>query len=86
MAFRHQPISTEELRDRLRNGIVSFAFQKLDSSLRMVRGTLNLDQIPASKHPNGNGSPTSRAVRFYDYNAGGWRSFRVGSPLFLIEE
>jgi len=86
MAYRHQPISTEDLRERLRNGIVKFAFQKLDSSLRMVTGTLNLNHIPSSAHPNGNGNPSPRALRFYDYNAGGWRSLRIGSLLFLIEE
>lgn len=85
MAFRHQPISTEELRERLRNGIVKFAFVKLDQSLREVTGTLNLDNIPASSHPTGTGNPSPAALRFWDFNAGGWRSLRIGSALFITE-
>lgn len=85
MAFRHQPISTESLQARLRSGVVKFAFVKLDGSLREVQGTLNLNHIPATKHPNGNGNPSPRAVRFFDYLVGEWRSFRVGSQLFVLE-
>lgn len=85
MAFRHQPISTEDLRARLRTGIVEFAFIKLDGTLRQVRGTLNLNNVPATQHPNGNGNPSSRALRFFDFNAGGWRSLRIGAQLFILE-
>lgn len=85
MAYRHSPISTEDLRTRLRNGIVKFAFIKLDGTLREVNGTLNMDNIPAKSHPNGNGSPSPAALRFFDYNAGGWRSLRIGTHLFVLE-
>jgi hypothetical protein len=85
MAFRHQTIETEDLRARLRNGIVKFAFVKLDGTLREVQGTLNLNQVPASQHPTGTGNPSSRALRFFDFNAGGWRSLRIGAQLFILE-
>lgn len=83
--FRNQEITVDELRNRLHQGIVNFAFVKLDNTLRFVKGTLNLDQIPASHHPNGNGSPSNRSLRFYDFNTGGWRSFRIGAQLFILE-
>ncbi|MFA7156742.1 MAG: SH3 beta-barrel fold-containing protein [Bacilli bacterium] len=83
--FRHQQIAIDELRNRLHQGIVNFAFEKLDGSLRLVKGTLNLNQIPATHHPNGNGSPTNKALRFYDFNAGGWRSLRIGANVYLLD-
>ena len=85
MAFRHQSISTEDLRARLRTGIVKFAFMKLDGTLREVNGTSNLSNIPATSHPNGNGNPSPNALRFFDFNVGGWRSLRIGAPIFILE-
>ena len=81
----NQPIDSETLRAMLRTGIVEFAFVKLDGSLRIVRGTLNMNHIPASAHPTGTGNPSARALRFYDFNCGGWRSLRIGVQVFLLQ-
>lgn len=81
----NQPIDAETLRGMLRTGIVEFAFVKLDDSLRIVKGTVNLNHIPASAHPTGNGNPSERALRFYDFNKGGWRSLRIGVQVFLLQ-
>jgi len=81
----NQPIDAETLRGMLRTGIVEFAFVKLDGSLRIVKGTVNLNHIPASAHPRGTGNPTERALRFYDFNKGAWRSLRIGVQVFLMQ-
>ena len=44
-----------ELRLALQNGVVSFAFQKKDGSLRIALGTTNLGIIPQESHPTGRG-------------------------------
>ena len=79
------PIDAETLRAMLRTGIVEFAFVKLDGSLRIVKGTVNLNHIPATAHPTGRGNPSDRALRFYDFHKGAWRSLRIGVQVFLLQ-
>ena len=40
--------SIDELKSKLKQGPVRFAFRKKDGSLRLAYGTLDLDKIPAS--------------------------------------
>lgn len=58
----------------MRAGIVSFAYEKADGSMRRAKGTLH-DAASAIK---GTGRPDDgRTVKYYDVEADGWRSFRV---------
>lgn len=59
---------------QMRAGVVRFAYEKADGSLRKACGTLH-DVAATVK---GTGRPDDgQTVKYYDVEAGGWRSFRV---------
>ena len=70
-------MTVEELKEKLRQGIVQFEYTKKDGSIRTAKGTLNLDLIKKfGAEPKGTQTEISDAViRYYDINAEGWRSF-----------
>lgn len=62
------------LTKQMSTGIVRFAYEKTDGSLRRAAGTLR----DVSTLIKGTGRPDDgRTVRYYDVEASGWRSFRV---------
>lgn len=62
------------LTKQMRAGIVRFAYEKADGTLRKAIGTLK-DTAALVK---GTGRPDDgRTVRYYDVEADGWRSFKV---------
>jgi len=62
------------LTKRMRAGIVRFAYEKADGTLRKAIGTLK-DTAALVK---GTGRPDDgRTVRYFDVEASGWRSFKV---------
>ena len=62
------------LTKRMRAGVVRFAYEKADGTLRKAIGTLK-DTAALVK---GTGRPDDgRTVRYFDFEADGWRSFRV---------
>lgn len=61
------------LTKQMRAGIVRFAYEKADGTLRKALGTLK-DTAALVK---GTGRPDGRTVRYYDVEADGWRSFKV---------
>jgi len=79
-----QPISPQELKSRLNQGSVQFAFKKLDGTLRTALGTTLLEQIPLDNHPKG-GSSSPRVVTFFDLQKGEWRSVSVSREIFIQE-
>lgn len=60
--------------NRMRTGVVSFAFEKADGTLRKAKGTLH--EVAATIKGAGR-SDNSRTVKYYDVEADGWRSFKV---------
>lgn len=70
-------MTVEELKEKLREGIVQFEYTKKDGSIRTAKGTLNLDLIKKfGAEPKGTQTEISDAViRYYDINSEGWRSF-----------
>lgn len=78
------PINPSELRSRLNNGVVQFAFKKVDGNLRTAIGTTNLSSIPVKHHPNG-GNPRRDAVAYYDVEKQEWRSVSLNSEVFITE-
>lgn len=58
---------------RMRAGVVSFAYEKTDGTLRRAKGTLR-DVVALVK---GTGKETPSTVRYYDLEAAGFRSFRI---------
>lgn len=62
------------LTDRMRAGVVRFAYEKADGTLRRACGTLR--DIAATI--KGSGRPDDGCtVKYYDIEAAGWRSFKV---------
>lgn len=58
---------------RMREDVVTFAYEKTDGTLRKAKGTLRSVQALVK----GTGSDTPKTVRYYDTNAQAFRSFRV---------
>lgn len=79
------PIQPEELRRRLNEGTVQFAFKKVDGDLRTALGTTNLETIPLESHPKGTGQSSPRVVVFFDLQKGEWRSASINQELFISE-
>jgi len=68
---------TIRLRAKLKAGVVSFAFKKVDGSIRKAIGTLN--DVPAStgvKYPN------YSVFIYFDVEANGYRSAKIENLLF----
>lgn len=64
------------LKDKMRNGIARFVYQKKDGSYREAWGTTN--RSLAQKHISGNGVTREAyaTTAYFDVEVGGWRSFR----------
>lgn len=62
------------LTKRMRAGVVRFAYEKTDGSLRKACGTLHdvAATVKGTGHPN-----DAITMRYYDVEADGWRSFKV---------
>ena len=69
-------VLVEALKDKMKNGIAHFVFQKKDGSLREAWGTTN--RSLAEKYINGNGVTREAfaTTAFFDVEVGDWRSFR----------
>ena len=78
-----EPISPETLRTRLRDGVVQFAFKKVDGTLRTAVGTTQLSAIPIESHPKGTGNPSDKSVRFFDIEKREWRSVSILREIYL---
>ena len=62
------------LTKRMRAGVVRFAYEKADGSLRKACGTLH----DVASTVKGTGRPDDgQTVKYYDIEAHGWRSFKV---------
>lgn len=70
-----------DLVNRLRNGVVTVSFTKVDGSERTMTCTLLPDYLPEeyrSKQPMLTETVGS-SISVWDVNANGWRAFRVDS-------
>lgn len=66
--------SLYRLTQRMRAGVVRFAYEKADGTLRRAAGTLH--EVAATI--KGTGLPNDAlTIRYYDVEADGWRSFKV---------
>lgn len=73
--------SYNDIVDRLRAGVVTVTFTKLDGSERVMQCTLQADYLPEefrNKQPMLT-ETVGNTVSVWDVQAGGWRSFRVDS-------
>ena len=75
--------SPEILRSRLREGVVQFAFKKVDGSLRTAVGTTNLSTIPTESHPKGVKPSPESVVSFFDIEKRQWRCVSILREIYL---
>jgi len=80
-----QQIDKEALRALLREGVITFAFRKLDGTLRTAIGTTNLTLIPEDLRPNGLGTSTEASVRFFDVEKRAWRSLSSRQEALILQ-
>lgn len=78
------PIQPEELRRELNKRIVSFAFKKLDGTLRTANGTTNLASVPHDQHPKGVRKASPKVVTFFDLDKREWRSISATQEIFIV--
>ena len=72
--------SLYRLTQRMRAGVVRFAYEKTDGTLRKATGTLH----EVASMVKGTGRPDDgRTVRYYDVEASGFRSFRAESLITI---
>jgi hypothetical protein len=76
-------ISADELRANLRAGVLEFAFTKKDGTLRLAKGTTQLDQIPSASHPTGARASSANQVPFFDLEKQEWRSVSILQEIYL---
>jgi hypothetical protein len=77
------PITHIALRTELRTGIVTFAFKKLDGTLRTAVGTTVLSLIPEANWPTGRRESSPNAVVFFDIEKREWRSLSTRAEVFI---
>lgn len=66
----------DELKEKLKKGVVKFSFTKKDGSVRNANGTLKKEIYGASNTPKGTAKKISNATtRFFDVDKHAWRSF-----------
>jgi len=80
-----KPISADELREKLNEGTVQFAFKKIGGDLRTATGTTHLDTVPVENHPTSGKAAPSGIVPFFDIVKGAWRSVAVTQEIFIQE-
>lgn len=59
----------------MKKGVVTFAYEKADGTLRKAKGTLKDVQSLIK----GTGTENYKTVRYFDVEASGFRSFRIDS-------
>lgn len=70
-------MNIDELRETLRNNIVTVSFEKKDGTIREMLCTTLAEYLPEM---DGNSSqPSEKLVTVWDLENSGWRSFRFDS-------
>jgi len=70
---KKKSISRKRLEERLTQGEVKFSYEKLDGSVREVRGTTSVELIPEEWKPSG-GSLAHSGTAYFDLDIQQWRS------------
>jgi hypothetical protein len=76
------PTTADELRERLRQGPIRFAFRKKDGTLRLAYGTLDLNKVPQENQPKGERQSSPKVIPFFDLDKFEWRSVSVDQLIF----
>ena len=83
-------MNRDEILKQLREGVITVTFTKLNGDVREMDCTLNMNTIPKEAHPKTDGNvregvdTTIGAIKCYDVNAKGWRSFLLTSVIKVV--
>ena len=66
----------ENLKEKMKNGIAHFIFQKKNGELRECWGTTQAALAKAMCNGNGESREVFKTIAFFDVTKGEWRSFR----------
>jgi len=69
----------EKFEKALELGNVTVSFVKKDGSDRIMKCTLNMDNIPVESHPVGGNTTSPNVMNVWDLDKSAWRSFRKDS-------
>lgn len=73
-------MTTEQIKERLAQGVCSFKYTKKDGSERIASGTRHMDFIRTQgAEPKGSGTEKIGVITYYDLEKSGWRSFNEDS-------
>lgn len=75
-------ITHEQLREKLRQGVVKFYFHKVGGELRIALGTRDLTRIPVSGQPKGGKTPPN-VTAFFDLEKNAWRSIAISKEIWI---
>ena len=76
----------EKILEQLQTGVALVTFTKADGSLRDMKCTLQPLLLPAQlKESTVKLDPQSDALRVYDLEADGWRSFKISRLISIFE-
>ncbi len=67
-----------KLANKMKNEVVEFAFKKVDGSIRLAKGTLNIAYESKSNRPFNTGTQT-----YFDIEADGFRCFKIENLITL---
>jgi hypothetical protein len=79
------PTTADELKSKLNEGTVQFAFKKLDGTLRTAVGTTSLESIPLENHPTTGVASSPASIRYFDMGKNAWRSVSATAEIFLAD-
>jgi hypothetical protein len=63
----------------------SVVFKKKDGTIRSMRVTTSLKEIPKELHPKGDKTPNPEAKNVWSIDDKGWRAFRYDSVISFVE-
>jgi hypothetical protein len=76
----------EKILEQLQTGVALVTFTKVDGSLRDMKCTLQPRLLPTPlKESTVKIDPESDALRVYDLEADGWRSFKISRIISIFE-
>ena len=75
----------DNLKAKLAQGPVRFAFIKRDGTLREAYGTRNMSLVPEEHRPKGTDKRTPGTIPFWDLEAEAWKSLREDSLVWIEE-
>ena len=76
----------EKILEQLQTGVALVTFTKVDGSLRDMKCTLQPRLLPTPlKESAVKIDPESDALRVYDLEADGWRSFKISRIISIFE-